>query len=165
MAARASAGVGPGRIVRRRRGHRMKRRELLAYQALGDATLRLRASYRSPSAIRQTRTGLCRHSNRSLFARGNSAGKEFGEARDRGGIFGGIGRFRATETALSRVSRRQSRGKSKTIPAAPGNQNCAGLRGGGCSRDRTGLPGKFPSKREKPGIFARKFPFRSNQAL
>jgi hypothetical protein len=32
------------------------------------------------------------------------AGKGFGEARDLGRIFGDIGRFRATETALSRVS-------------------------------------------------------------
>jgi Terminase small subunit/NADH:flavin oxidoreductase / NADH oxidase family len=37
-------------------------------------------------------------------ASGSSAGKRFGEARDRGGIFGDIGRFRAIETALSRVS-------------------------------------------------------------
>ena len=51
-----------------------------------------------------TQTGLCRHSNRSLFASGNSAGKRFGEARDRDGIFGDTGRFRVTETALSRVS-------------------------------------------------------------
>jgi hypothetical protein len=47
---------------------------------------------------------LWRHSNRSLFARGNSAGKRFGEARDWGGTFGEISRFRATETALSGVS-------------------------------------------------------------
>jgi hypothetical protein len=32
------------------------------------------------------------------------AGKRFGEARDRGGIFGDTRRFRATETALFRVS-------------------------------------------------------------
>jgi hypothetical protein len=52
----------------------------------------------------RTRTGLCRHSNQSLFASGNSAGKKFGEARDWGGIFGDAARFRAAETALSRVS-------------------------------------------------------------
>jgi hypothetical protein len=33
--------------------------------------------------------------------------------------------------------RRQSRGKSKTIPTAPGNRNCAGLRGG-AGRTQTG---------------------------
>jgi hypothetical protein len=52
----------------------------------------------------RTRTGLCRHSNRSLSGTGNSAGKEFGEARDWGANFGDNGRFRAAETALSRVS-------------------------------------------------------------
>jgi hypothetical protein len=52
----------------------------------------------------RTRTGLCRHSNRSLSGTGNSAGKEFGEARDWGANFGDNGRFRATETAPSRVS-------------------------------------------------------------
>jgi hypothetical protein len=52
----------------------------------------------------KTRTGLCRHSNPSLFASGNSAGKGFGVARDRGGIFGDTGKLRAAETALSRVS-------------------------------------------------------------
>jgi hypothetical protein len=52
----------------------------------------------------RTRTGLCRHSNPSLFASGNSAGKGFGVARDRGGIFGDTGQLRAAETALSRVS-------------------------------------------------------------
>ena len=46
-------------------------------------------------------TGLCRHSNQSLFASVNSAGKKFGEARDQGAIFGDTGQFRATETALS----------------------------------------------------------------
>jgi hypothetical protein len=86
-------------------------------------------------AIR-TRTGLCRHSKRSLFASENSAGKRFGEARDRGGFFGDTGRFRAIETALSRVSRRQSHGKSKAIPNAPGNRICVGLRGG-AGRTRT----------------------------
>jgi hypothetical protein len=43
-----------------------------------------------------------RHSNRSLDGQ-HSAGKEFGEARDRGGIFGGTGRFQATETAAGRL--------------------------------------------------------------
>jgi hypothetical protein len=36
----------------------------------------------------QARTGLCPHSNQSLRAAQNSAGKTFGEARDRDGIFG-----------------------------------------------------------------------------
>jgi hypothetical protein len=86
----------------------------------------------------QPRTGLCRHSNQSLSATGNSAGKKSGEARDRGGIFGGTGRFRTTETALSRVSGQQSRGMLKTIPTAPGNRSCAGLRGGaGRTRNRS----------------------------
>jgi hypothetical protein len=43
------------------------------------------------------RTSLC-------SARGNSAGKEFGEARDGVATFGGDRRFRAAETALSGVS-------------------------------------------------------------
>jgi hypothetical protein len=42
-------------------------------------------------------------SNQSLSATGNSARKKFGEARDRGGIFGDASQFPATETALSRV--------------------------------------------------------------
>jgi hypothetical protein len=41
---------------------------------------------------------------RSLSATGNSVGKKFSEARDRGGIFGDASQFPATETALSRVS-------------------------------------------------------------
>jgi hypothetical protein len=52
----------------------------------------------------QTRTSLCRHSNQSLRAAENSAGKRFGEARDWAAIFGDVRRSRATETALSRVS-------------------------------------------------------------
>jgi hypothetical protein len=43
------------------------------------------------------RTGLC-------FASGNSAGKRFGEARDRGTCFGDDGRFGVKETGLPRVS-------------------------------------------------------------
>jgi hypothetical protein len=56
------------------------------------------------AAAFRIQTGLCRHSNQSLLASGNSAGKEFGKARDRGGIFRDTVRFRAAETALSRVS-------------------------------------------------------------
>jgi hypothetical protein len=52
----------------------------------------------------RTQTGLCRRSNRSLFASRNRAAKRFGEAGDRGGIFSDMSRFRAAETALSRVS-------------------------------------------------------------
>jgi hypothetical protein len=52
----------------------------------------------------RARTGLYRHSNQSLFASENSAGKKFIEARHRGGIFGATRRFRAPETALSRVT-------------------------------------------------------------
>jgi hypothetical protein len=52
----------------------------------------------------RTRIGLCRHSNRSLFAGANSAGKKFGEARDWAAFFGDASRFLATETVLSRVS-------------------------------------------------------------
>ena len=58
---------------------------------------------RIPRAFR-TQTRLCRHSNRSPFARGKSAGKGFGVARDRDGIFGDTDRFRVTETALFHVS-------------------------------------------------------------
>jgi hypothetical protein len=50
------------------------------------------------------RTGLRRHSNASLFGRGNFAGKKFRDARDRGRVFCDTGRFRTIETALSRVS-------------------------------------------------------------
>jgi hypothetical protein len=52
----------------------------------------------------KARTSLCRHSNPSLSASANSAGKRFGEARDQAGIFGDAGRSWAAETALSRVS-------------------------------------------------------------
>jgi hypothetical protein len=51
----------------------------------------------------RTQIGLCRHSNQSLFAGGNSAGKEFDEARDWAGVFGDTHRSRGTETAPSRV--------------------------------------------------------------
>jgi hypothetical protein len=50
------------------------------------------------------RTGLCRCSNRSLFAGANSAGKRIGEARDWAGFFGDTCQFQAVETARSRVS-------------------------------------------------------------
>jgi hypothetical protein len=39
-------------------------------------------------SVVQTQTGLCQYSNQSPFASRNFAGKMFGEARDRGGIFG-----------------------------------------------------------------------------
>jgi hypothetical protein len=52
----------------------------------------------------RVRTCLYQHSNRSLFARRNSAGKKIREARDWGRVFGDIRRFRAAETARSRVS-------------------------------------------------------------
>jgi hypothetical protein len=64
--------------------------------------------------------------NASLFGSGNSAGKKFSEARDRGGIFSDIGRFRATETGIPPRLLRQSRGKSKTIPMAPGTNRLCG---------------------------------------
>jgi hypothetical protein len=57
-----------------------------------------------PSSCTAARAGACRHSNRSLCATENSAGKRFAEARDWAGIFGDNGRFRAIETAISRVS-------------------------------------------------------------
>jgi hypothetical protein len=59
---------------------------------------------RATKAAFGTQTGLCRHSNRSLFASRNRAGKRFAEARDWGGILGDSGRFQVTEPALSRVS-------------------------------------------------------------
>ena len=59
---------------------------------------------RATKAAFGTQTGLCRHSNRSLFASRNRAGKRFAEARDWGGILGDSGRFQVTETARSRVS-------------------------------------------------------------
>jgi hypothetical protein len=39
-------------------------------------------------------------------------------------------------------------GKSKTIPTAPGNGSCAGLRGGPGGPDRTGLRRHLPANRE-----------------
>jgi hypothetical protein len=51
----------------------------------------------------RTQNGLRGHSNQSLSATGNSAGKKSNEARDRGGIFGDARRFLATETVQSRV--------------------------------------------------------------
>jgi hypothetical protein len=86
---------------------------------------------RSPAFRTQTRLRL--RSNRSLFATRNSAGKEFGEARDRDGIFGGAGRFRATETDAIRVSggkaaesQRQFRRRQETGIA----QDCVVVSGG-----------------------------------
>jgi hypothetical protein len=70
-------------------------------------------------------------SNRSLFAAPIPAGKRSGEVRDWGRISGCTGRFWATEDRAILLLRRQSRGKSKTIPTAAGNRICAGLRGGG----------------------------------
>jgi hypothetical protein len=58
-----------------------------------------------PARAFGTRTGLRRHSNRSLLAGRNSAAKEFGEARDWAGVFGDTRRFRVTETAPSRIPR------------------------------------------------------------
>jgi hypothetical protein len=55
---------------------------------------------RGPS---RTQIGLRRRSSRSLLAGRNSAGKEFGEARDWAGVFGDTRRFRVTETAPSRI--------------------------------------------------------------
>jgi hypothetical protein len=99
----------------------------------GQDSPRVQADHQSAVisvAIRSAGSG-CR-----LEPVGNSAGKMSIEARDRGGIFGDAGRFLATETVLSRVSRQQSRGMLKTIPTAPGNRSCAGLRGG-AGRTRT----------------------------
>jgi hypothetical protein len=64
----------------------------------------------------RTQTSLCPHSNQSLFAGRNSAGKEFGEARDRGGIFGDIRRFPVTETVLSHVSRGKAAESQRLFP-------------------------------------------------
>jgi hypothetical protein len=69
-------------------------------------------------------------SNQSPSPHAKSGGKKFGEARDRGGIFGDTLRFPGDrDRAIPRL-RLQSRRKSKTIPTVPGNRNCAGLRGG-----------------------------------
>jgi hypothetical protein len=76
-------------------------------------------------------------SNQSLSPHAKSDGKKFGEARDRGGIFGDTLRFPGDrDRAIPRL-RLQSRRKSKTIPTVPGNRNCAGLRGG-AGRTQTG---------------------------
>jgi hypothetical protein len=85
-----------------------------------------------PSMIpdERTRTRLWRESNQSLSAPGIPAGKTFAEARDRGGIFDDTCRFPTTETALSRVFGRQSRGKLMTISTAARKRLCVGLRGG-----------------------------------
>jgi hypothetical protein len=66
------------------------------------ARIRIHYGYGAKRARRgpfRTQIGLCRHSNPSLFAGRNSAGKEFGEARDWAGVFGDTRRFRGTETA------------------------------------------------------------------
>jgi hypothetical protein len=59
---------------------------------------------RCRSHVSRLETRLRRQSNRSLSPRRIPAGKRFGQARDRAGIFGGYSVFRATETRLSRVS-------------------------------------------------------------
>src|SRR5262245_21886366 len=55
----------------------------------------------------------------------------FGEARDRGGIFGVTGPIPGGRDHAIPRHRWQSHGKSKTIPTAPAKRLCAGLRGGG----------------------------------
>jgi hypothetical protein len=95
---------------------------------------RVRESWAAdPPLVRRprTRTGLCRHSNRSLFASRISAGKGFREGRDSVGIFGDIGQFWVTETAPSRVSGGKATESYRLFLTAPGNRNCAGLCGGG----------------------------------
>jgi hypothetical protein len=103
---------------------------------------------------------LCRHSNRSLFASGNSAGKRFGEARDWGAIPAtpaDFGRQRPRHPASPAAKPR----KVKDFPNAPGNRNCAGLRGGGGSPIRTGLCRIFPANREKNREFRENRPSQS----
>jgi hypothetical protein len=53
-----------------------------------------------------------------------SAGKKFGEARDGAGFFGDIDRFRATETAFSRVSA----GKPRKVKVYSGDARKPGSR-------------------------------------
>jgi hypothetical protein len=61
---------------------------------------------------------------------------------------------------------RQSPGKIKAIPPTPGNRSCAGLRGGGRSRGRTGLQGGvFPASRENNREFRRFGAFSANCAI
>jgi hypothetical protein len=61
---------------------------------------------------------------------GIPAGKTFAEGRDGAAFFGDTSRFPGDrDRAIPRL-RRQSDGKSKTIPNAPGNRLCAGLGGG-----------------------------------
>jgi hypothetical protein len=94
------------------------------------------------------------HSNPSPFGRENSAGKRFGEARDWRGPFGVTGPIPGgRDHAIPRLQR-QSHGKSKTIPMAPGNRICAGLRGGP-GRTRTCIQSVMTRRlhcRSRPGI-------------
>jgi hypothetical protein len=94
---------GGGAAVRPTAAHRHDEHETERCGAWDGNTDR-HGSCKNQDLSAETRTGLCRHSNPSLLARGNSAGKMFGEARDWAGIFGDASRFLATETALSRVS-------------------------------------------------------------
>ena len=81
-----------------------RRQAAEATKDAGSNPLRRGLLSRASIGDRQTRTGLCQHSNQSLSPHAKSGGKKFGEARDRGGVFRDIGRFRAAETVLSRVS-------------------------------------------------------------
>jgi hypothetical protein len=82
-----------------------------------------------PRAV-QTRTGLYRHSNRSLFASGNSCREKVWPGRRPRWHFKRHPPIPGDRDRAILRLRRQSRGKSKTIPTAPGNRLCAGLRGG-----------------------------------
>src|SRR5271168_1456741 len=70
-------------------------------------------------ALRKTRTGLSQPSNRSLFAAPIPAGKRFGEARDRAGIFRDDCIFCATETGRSRVSGAKAPGSQRLFLRRP----------------------------------------------
>jgi hypothetical protein len=101
----------------------------------GDAPATARQARRVSEGTHafRTRTGLCQLSNQSLFARGNSAGKRFGEARDRGGIFGDTGRVWAVETALTRVSGGKAAESQRLFPRRQETgfaQDCVVVSGG-----------------------------------
>jgi hypothetical protein len=96
--------------------------------ALRRGSLSSRKRCAQSSEAFRTRTGLYGHSNQSLFGGENSAGKEFGQRPE--GHFWRHPPIPGDGDRLIPRRRGQSHGKSKTIPTAPGNRNCAGLRGG-----------------------------------
>jgi hypothetical protein len=110
-------------------------------------------------------TRLSRQSNRSPLAPPIPARKRFRRGRDRAAILGPPSPIpRDRDWDLSRLVR-QSPGKLKTIPPAPGNRSCAGLRGGGRTPPRPVSKPKFPANREINREFRCFSAFSANRAI